>query len=446
MDLKTALRLKKDAIVTFVGAGGKTSAMFRLADELVRAGERVVTTTTTRIFNAQMELAPAVVIVEDAWTERHMAALRLRLDEHGHCLVVGADGGGQKRNGIPPALVARLRTVAEYVLVEADGSRLRPLKAPAEHEPVVPRVTTHLVPVAGVDVIGQPLAAEYVHRPELVANVAGVALGSTVTPDIVATMLAHPAGGAKGRPEGTRLIPLINKVEDTTGLERARAVASLLLDAPTVDAALIGAMQQEPPVREVWERIAGIVLAAGESTRYGNTTKQVLPWGDTTLVGHAVQVALRAGLAPVIVVTGYDADIVAAAVADVPVQTVFNPDYAAGQSTSVQCGVAAVSENVGGAVFLMADTPNVTPAVVRRVVEAHRETLAPIVIPTYEGQRGNPVLFDRDLFDGIQTISGDVGGRALFEAYRNSIVRVPVDEPGIRQDVNTADDYERFRP
>lgn len=443
----TALRLEKSTVVSFVGAGGKTSAMFRLADELAAAGRRVVTTTTTRIFNTQMALAPAVVTVEAVWTDDHARALQTHLDEHGHCLVVGTDGGGQKRNGAPVAIVDELLAYADHVLVEADGSRMRPFKAPAEHEPVVPEVTTHLVPVVGVDVLGQRLDSEHVHRPELVAKLAGVSLGSVVTSDIVATVLAHPAGGAKGQPEGARLIPVINKVDAPrdAGLEQARAVASLLLDAPSVDAVCIGAVQQEPPIREVWERIAGIVLAAGESMRYGGTTKQLLPWGDTTLIGRAAQVALRAGLDPVIVVTGHDAENVAAAVADLPVQTLFNPDYAAGQSTSVRRGVAALPGNIGGAVFLMADTPNVTPAVVRHVVQAHRETLAPIVIPTYAGQRGNPVLFDRALFDKMKAISGDTGGRTLFETYRDEIARVPVETSGILDDIDTPEAYRRLR-
>lgn len=447
MNLKRALRLRHSAIVAFVGAGGKTSAMFRLAGELVDTGHRVVTTTTTRISNAQMARAPAVATVEDVWTDDHGRDLQAYLDEHGHCLVVGPDGGGEKRYGVPAEFVVTLQAYADCVLVEADGSRMRPLKAPAKHEPVVPESITHLVPVAGIDVIGQPLDAAHVHRSELVANLTGVALGSVVTPDIVATVLAHPAGGAKGRPDGSRLIPLINKVDapHDAGLEHAQAIAGLLLDAPNVDGAIIGAAQQEPPVHETWERVAGIVLAAGESRRYGEQTKQLLPWGETTLVGRATQVALAAGLNPVIVVTGYDAERVAGAVEQLPVEVVHNPDYTAGQSTSVRRGVDVLPANVGAAAFLMADTPGVTPADVRAVIQAHRETLAPIVIPTHEGQRGNPVLFDRALFNEMKAISGDTGGRALFATYRDEIVRVPVNNPGILHDIDTPETYRRLR-
>lgn len=448
VNVKEALRLKTSAVVSFVGAGGKTSAMYRLANELADAGVRVVTTTTTRLFETQMALAPAVVTVEDGWTDDHARELQRRLEEYGHCLVVGlpeGEDGGEKRFGVSPELVAELhaRPDVDVVLVEADGSRLRSFKAPARHEPVVPAVTTHLVPVVGVDAIGQPLAD--VHRPERVARLAGVTPDSRVTPAIVATVLAHPAGGAKGRPPGATLMPLVSKVEDDAALQQARAVASLLLQEANVDAVVIGAVQQEPPVREVWGRVAGIVLAAGESTRYEGETKQLLPWGETTLVGRAAQVALEAGLDPVIVVTGHDAERVAGAVEHLPVQIVYNPDYAAGQSTSVRRGVEVLPTHAGAAAFLLADQPGVTPEVVRAVVQAHRETLAPIVIPTYEGQRGNPVLFDRALFEEIRTIEGDTGGRALFAEHHDDTLRVAVDEAGISQDIDTPASYRRAR-
>lgn len=208
------------------------------------------------------------------------------------------------------------------------------------------------------------------------------------------------------------------------------------------EAAVIGSMQEVFPMRKVRNRIAGIVLAAGQSSRFG-TAKQLLAWGETTLVGRVTRVALSAELDPVIVVTGCESERVEAALRDQPVRTVFNPEFASGQSSSVMRGVDALPANINAAVFLLADQPGVTSEVVRLLIQSHRETLAPIVLPTYQGKRGNPVLFDASLLPELKRVTGDTGGRALFEKYENSIVRVPVDEPGILLDIDTPEDYDR---
>lgn len=440
MNLARALRVSHKAVVAFVGGGGKTTAMFRLADELAAQGWRVVSTTTTRLFEAQAAQAPAIVTTEE------LSALAARLDEHGHVLVAAPRTDATKRLGVPPALVAELiaRPDVDAVVVEADGSRRRPFKAPADFEPVVPEVTTHLVPVVGVDVLGQPLDERHVHRPERVAALAGVPPGTVITSALVARVLAHPQGGAKGRPPGARLVPLVNRVEQPEQLDAARELAAALLAFDSIDEVVVGAVQKDPPVREVWGRVAGVVLAAGQATRFGQT-KQLLPWQGTTMVGHVVDVALVAGLSPVVVVVGHDGERVTAAVADRPVQVVWNPEYAAGQSTSVRQGVAALPPSCSAAVFLLADQPGIMPETVRAIVQAHRETLAPIVAPTYKGQRGNPVLFDRNLFAEIREITGDTGARVLFKKYWPHVVWVPVEDGAVVQDIDTPEDYNKAK-
>jgi molybdenum cofactor cytidylyltransferase len=149
-------------LVALVGGGGKTSLLFALAAELPG---RVVITTTTRIFDAQMSRAPAVVYAND------LSPLGEALAAHGHCLVVGRVEG-DKALGVPPDLPAQLlaRPDVDAVLVEADGSRMRPIKAPADHEPVIPSGTTLLVPVAGIEALEGPLG-EVAHRAEKIREI-----------------------------------------------------------------------------------------------------------------------------------------------------------------------------------------------------------------------------------------------------------------------------------
>ena len=253
MTLMDALRMTADEVVALVGGGGKTTAMFRLAREVVDKGGSAITTTTTRIFGAQIALAPAHVPAADLTRERVSAALAV----HRHVLVIGAtDAGSGKAEGVSLDLFRRLRAWFPGVclLNEADGSRMRPFKAPADYEPVIPADTTLVVPVVGADVFGKSLDADHVHRPELVSALSGAPLGTPITPAIVARVLAHPLGGRKGVPAGARVVVLINKVESLPDRAPARETAERLLREPAIHSVLLASLRGEAPVLEVCAR------------------------------------------------------------------------------------------------------------------------------------------------------------------------------------------------
>jgi molybdenum cofactor cytidylyltransferase len=439
MSLTKALRVERGSVVSFVGGGGKTTSMFRLAAELSSAGLRVVTTTTTHISKEQVHFAPASIVIDD------LASLAARLDEHGHCLVIGAPDGKGRVFGATPDLITALsaRSDIDAILIEADGSRSLPFKAPGKYEPVVPEETTILAPIVGLNSLGQPLDEAHVHRSEIAAALAEAPPGSPVTIETIARVLSHPDGGAKLLPAGARLVPILNKADTETAERQGSELAARLLARPIVDTVAISCMLKELPVMEAWAPIAGIVLAAGQAIRFG-AAKQVLPWMDTTLVGHSVQVALEAGLDPVIVVAGFEAEGVEKALAGLPAKLVFNPEFAAGQSSSLRKGIEALPPRTGAAIMLLADQPFVTPKMIQAIVGAHRRTFAPICVPVFEEQRGNPALFDRNLFHELTELRGDVGGRALFARHSDAIVSTPASRAALL-DIDTPEDYERLK-
>ena len=253
LTLVDALGIGAGDVVALVGGGGKTTVMFRLAREIADAGESALTTTTPHIFGEQVALAPAHVRAGDATRE----TVRTALAAHGHVLVVGAtDPATGRAAGIPLELFTRLRAWCPRacLLNEADGSRGRPIKAPALHEPAIPAETTLVVPIVGADVLGQPLDAEHVHRPELVGRLGGVSPGARVTPELVARVLAHAEGGRKNVPPTARVVVLINKVETLADREPAREIAERLLREPAIDSVVLGAASGEEPVLEVCAR------------------------------------------------------------------------------------------------------------------------------------------------------------------------------------------------
>jgi len=253
LTLVEALGIGAGDVVALVGGGGKTTAMFRLAREIVSKGGRALTTTTTHIFAAQIALAPAHVIAADATPESVGAAL----DAHGHVLVIGAtDAGSGRAAGVSLDLLGRLRAWCPRVcfLNEADGSRMRPFKAPAAHEPVIPAETTLVVPVVGADVFGKTLGPEHVHRHELVSALSGAPPGAPVTPEIVARILGHPEGGCKSVPANARVVVLINKVETLADRGPARETAERLLRQPAIQSVVLATVRGEKPVLEVCAR------------------------------------------------------------------------------------------------------------------------------------------------------------------------------------------------
>jgi len=245
--LAKALGAGRGDVVSFVGGGGKTTSMFRLAAELCAEGLRVVTTTTTHISLEQVPLSPVSININD------LDALARNLDRHGQCLIIGPPDGKGRVHGASPELIADLiaRSGIDAVLVEADGSRSLPFKAPGGHEPVVPGNTTILVPIAGMEILGQPLDDDHVHRAEIAAALAQVPVGSSITAETVARVLAHPQGGAKLKPDGARFLPMLNKADTEDAIRQGSEVAEKLLEHSNVDAVIINCMQQNPSVLEI---------------------------------------------------------------------------------------------------------------------------------------------------------------------------------------------------
>jgi molybdenum cofactor cytidylyltransferase len=195
------------------------------------------------------------------------------------------------------------------------------------------------------------------------------------------------------------------------------------------------------PTRQ--REVVGVLLAAGLGTRFEGGNKLLAAvQRDGTRGPVATLAAERLVEAPVIdavAVLGHEAERVAAALDPVAIETLQNPDYEAGQATSLQRGVAwARSRDADGALFALGDMPWVAASTYRALVDHWRATDADIVVPTVDGRRGNPVVFGARHFDALAAVSGDTGGRDLLE--REAVKRVPVDDPGIHRDVDRRDD------
>jgi molybdenum cofactor cytidylyltransferase len=344
--------------------------------------------------------------------------------------------------GIKPELMPGVREFVrsrgKFLLIEADGSRQRPLKAPADHEPVIPDFVDMVVVLVGLSGLGKPVREDWVHRPERFAELAGGTLGDPVTAEDLARVLNNPRGGLKSIPPGARRVALLNQADSVEIQTRAQHLASLL--APAYHAVVISSLEQSQ-IHAVHEPTAGVILAAGGASRMGKP-KQLLSWRGMPLVRHAASAAMNAGLTPVCVVVGAYEDQVRAALDDLPLRIARNTAWETGQSSSMKAGLAALPEQTGSVIFLLADQPKVTVALLRTLVERHARTLAPVLAPRIDGRRSNPVLFDRLTFADLMRVQGDVGGRAIFSAY--PVTWLDWDDPGAGMDIDTEADFQKL--
>jgi molybdenum cofactor cytidylyltransferase len=446
MQLSQAFRVRPKDVVAFVGAGGKTTAMFRLADEMAALGLRVVSTTTTRLAIAQVTRAEHAALLRYDASQDFIARVRSALAAHQPALIVGENVEAEKVNGVPPAVIDEFAALdaVDAVIYEADGARMLPFKAPAAHEPALADSTTLLVPVISITAIGAPLDASHVHRAETVARLAGARIGDAVSPTMAARVIANPAGGLKGRPPAARVIVLINQVENETQLAGARAIARLLLGHKEIGAVAIGAVQNEAPIRETHRRVAAIVLAAGGGTRMPGRIKQLLAWRGKTLIENALGLVATSRAAETVVVLGANAAEIRVALKGAPTRVLLNRDWATGHASSIRVGLNALGREIDAAIFVNADQPFLDAEVIDRIIQRYYETGAPIIAPLYAGKRGSPVLFDRVHFDELMRLQGEQGGRELLPKYHAQIQLVEFADARLALDVDTPDEYEQL--
>jgi len=448
--LRQAFRLGLTPCLSLTGAGGKSTSLFRLAREF---SSPVVLGSTAHL-----------ALEQAAGADRHFI-LRAALDipdeaADGVSLFTGEDNGKGRWGPVPNDCLLALQSLANRLAVpllfESDGSRCLPVKAWEKYEPPIPDFVDTVVVCAGLSALGRPLDEKNVFRAQLFAQLSGLSIGETLTPEALAAVLANPAGGLKNIPPNARIICLLNQADTPALQAQAMALGQMLpgsFSAVVIAALKPGGLPLEVQpcllvqngfkgIHAVLEPAGGVVLAAGGAARMGQT-KLLLPWRGEPLIRHSARTALQAGLDPVIVVTGANAPEISNALEGLPVKLAFNPDWQNGQSTSVKCGLAALPPQTGSALFLLGDQPQIPVTLIRALLEKHQTTLAPITCPLIGQQRANPVLFDRVTFADFSSLTGDSGARQIFSRY--PLDYLPWHDQNLLLDVDTPADFNRLQ-
>jgi len=443
ISLVTALGLERNHLrLAIVGAGGKTTTLFRISRQL---SPPVVISTTTHITIEQADLA------DECWTITDPDEIGKTLDEMEELRTIFLTGG-ESRDGRLTALCDRCQEVLVTecarreipLLLESDGARGLFLKSPAEHEPAIPEWVNAVLVVAGLQGLNRPLSEETVHRVDFFSRITGIKQGDLVTSEALEKILRHPEGGLKRIPNHARRLVFLNQVESDLLMGQAKGLAEKLMTA--YECIAVGSLLPEEDrfdleIEAAYTPIASVILAAGGSERLGQP-KALFRWKDETMVHRSARIATEAGLSPVIVVAGAEFDPISRELMDLDVTVVHNPDWASGQSTSLIAGLSQIQARNGAVIFQVVDQPWLDVELLWSLVDLHRQTRAKIIQPYAAGSRANPVLFDRSTFGDLQNIRGDQGGRAIFHKY--TVQSLPWHDAGILIDLDTPEDLEKL--
>jgi probable selenium-dependent hydroxylase accessory protein YqeC len=245
MQLKEALGLRQGEMVSFIGAGGKTTTMFRLAHELREENSKILVTTTTKIVKPVKPHVDRMFLVED------IESLAQACAEIAPPVVIGAGAGvapDGKLLGLPSEWLDRLNQsqVFDAILVEADSAASRHFKVPSDSEPVVPATCQLTIWLMAIGVLNKPLVAEFIHQPERAMALIDRAVDTTLTEDLLVQLVEHPAGCWKGIPPTSRTVAVINQADTSEDIEKAQSVGKRLLDLGAARVVITGYSSAEP--------------------------------------------------------------------------------------------------------------------------------------------------------------------------------------------------------
>lgn len=445
LTLSSALGVSGPQIISAYGAGGKTTVLNRLAAELSAAGEKVILTTTTKIYPPHN-----IPLVLESAPARAVAALRRQLRQADIAALGRQLLPDGKLQGVDPAWMETiLQETGASLLVEADGAAGKPVKGFSPDEPVLPAASNLIIAVTGLDAVGARLTVDEVHRPELLAGSAQAPGGAPLTTAHLAAHLRFMIQLGREQATRARVVLLLNKTDLITGVSKLVADFAARLSGLEATQLLFTNAAEPAPVHFSFRAeegffrppVAGVILAAGSAARMG-AEKLALDFQGRAILEHTLEQVSAAGLSQVVVVTRPGSPWRQLFAGMNRCSVIENPGYASGIAGSLKAGLAAIDGAAQGVLFALGDQPLIPAEAYRLLAEAHRRTLPLITMPVYKSARGNPLLFDRRTWPLLMKLKGDTGGRQIIPRLPEcEVSRVELPFAQILLDVDTPEDY-----
>lgn len=427
----------KKELICFVGGGGKTTSMFKLAKELRKLEKKVLVTTSTAIFYPHGEDYDRITVTKDK-----CLSLFDNLNNIGITVLGREVSKENKLLGVERNFIEKIyhSNLFDYILVEADGSKGKPIKAPAEHEPVMPESSTKVIGVIGLDCMGKKIDEECVHRPEIFAKITNSRVGDVICEENIIKLIQNNKGLFKGVPSGCERFLILNKVEDKDKEKAAyRILEEVVKRNILIDGFIAGSLLRDKYLRLPNEGVITAVIMASGFSRRMKTNKLMLPVEGVPCVERVIKAVCDSNIDEIILV--YQKDDVKHIGEKYGIKTIYNDRALLGQSEAVKLGVVCSNPETKGYIFFTGDQPFISKRVISSVINSFKVGSYKIVIPAFSGKRGNPVIFSSLLKDELLRLEGDVGGRSVIEKHSNEVKLVAIEDRRSGLDMDTREDY-----
>ena len=423
--------------IAWVGAGGKTSLLFAIANELFPS--KCIVTTTTKMAISEINQAQNSI-------QTNSMQLINQKNINGICLVYKElEKEESKISGFANEELEHVTKINQFsnipILIEADGSKRKPIKFPAEHEPNIPSFVNKVCVVVGLSSIGKPLSREYFHRPELISNFLRINLGEKISWDHLYAILIDSSGGLKNIPENAEKILFLNQSDVNFETNELNNLALKLKNY--YDHILLCHINDGNLIIDAhWGKIGCVILAAGSSSRFGSP-KQLAHYKGKSFIETIIDTSLKVSFSERLVVLGFAYETILKKIYNYDINIINNQDWEAGQSESVKLGVNyLIDKNVNAILFLLVDQPQITTSMINKVIIEFAYNKPNIIVHDYLGQNRHPILFSHKVFQDLLKIKGDKGGRQLFDKY--SPKKIELSDDYLAIDVDTYDDLKKL--
>jgi len=390
------LTLPGHAVISVVGAGGKTSLIFAWARELAASGKQVIITTTTHMYRPE------------------------RMEEGG-IKVIAADDPERpdKLMALPADVLEGLRETADVILIEADGSKRMPLKWPGDNEPAIPDYTDVTVCVAGLSALGHR-TSDVIYRADELPD---ALKRDTVDMNLMHAMLSSRSGGQKGVRGEFRVF--LNQVDDDIDRLAASYRLQQILGVFGIQSAWGSLIEPEE------RRVAVILEAAGDSKRFGSNKLLHIMDDGRPMIASILDAVRPLDVYKKVIVTQYDE--VAGLAGDFKVIMNDRPDL--GISRSMQLGLMAAGD-ADAYMFCVCDQPGLKTGTLQKLIEEYKKGTAGIVSLAWQGKMCNPKIFSSRYREELMKLSGDTGGRQIIASHADDILLVEAESEDEVKDID----------
>ena len=456
IDILIKTKYKKDSTIyiSIVGAGGKTTLLYLLGNHLRDAGFKVLLTTTTMVYYPDADenfnnitLWGSHIIEQGIGQEFEQDKRKIKgfEKEEMECFV---------RSG--------LFNEFDFVLIEADGAKRMPIKAPNENEPVIIDYSDIVIGVVGLDSLGKVINEENTHRPAELIKIFNKDLGDIINENDIKNLSLSENGLFKNSPVLAKKVLVLNKADSPEKLKSGKRIIDLLINElkglNKIDYLMISSLEKGkihkvvnicPMIRP---KISMVVFAAGKGIRMGAEKLMLELDGISILdrVLNTVETLESDGTAESHEITEtiivYSVDRVRELAEKHKIDKIIeNPEPERGMSSSLKLAVEKASPNSDAFMFLMGDQPFISKKTIEKIIGKWLEDTSRIVVPCFAGKKGNPVIFPSSFRKLLMEVTGDKGGREIINLNFDKIKFVEIRESIEGQDIDDPATYEKYK-